>query len=249
MNYKKMMFDLFKKGQEIYEEYAAVDYRKEFEEFKADKILYEKRSIREFAMLGRYEFFFPLYDERYRHKNHDLTMTPPEDSDYFAYYFKDGELRYVSLMMKNDVPPDFLIKVMGNIQIVLYLSSDDPGKRIYAIRVREEGDGKIFYTKIYGWKSIDHEVEYTIDYQDGREDVFSMTTTSMHRDRYVYSEEEKWYVLKKSDCSYYQLTNATKWLRQYLAKELGKEIPEDPSENHIVTIDDWKRDITYPVED
>ncbi len=26
MNYKKMMFDLFQKGQKIYEEYAAVDY-------------------------------------------------------------------------------------------------------------------------------------------------------------------------------------------------------------------------------
>ncbi len=35
MAYKQMMFDLFQKGQKIYEEYAAIDYMKEFEEFNA----------------------------------------------------------------------------------------------------------------------------------------------------------------------------------------------------------------------
>ncbi len=205
MAYKQMMFDLFHKGQKIYEEYASIDYMKEFKEFEADKILYEKKSNREFAMLGRYEFFFPLYDERYRHQNHALTMTPPEDSDSFAYYFKEYELRYVSLMMKNNVPPDFLVKVTRNTAVVLYFSSSNPEKRIYAIQTREEADGKIFYTKIYGWKSGDHEVEYTIDYQDGRQDVFTLSSSIMYRNRYVYSEEEKWYVLKKIDCKYHRM--------------------------------------------
>ncbi len=175
-------------------------------------------------------------------------MTPPENSGYFAYYFKEGELRYVSLMMKNNVPPDFLVKVTGNTEVVLYLSSSDPEKRIYAIQTREETDGKIFYTKIYGWKSGGHEVEYTIDYQDGRQDVFSMSSHGMHRNRYIYSGEEKCYVFKKSDCEYFQRTDVPKLLREYLAKELDMEIPLDSFENHIVTIDDWKNESALDAE-
>ncbi len=238
MNYKKMMFDLFQKGQKIYEEYALIDYMKEFEEFKADKILYEKRSNREFAMLGRYEFFFPLYDKRYRHQNHALTMTPPEDSDYFAYYFKDGELRYVLLMKKKDVPSDFYVKVIGNTEVVLYRSSD-PEKKIFAIRIREDGDGKVFYTKIYGWHAGSHEVEYTIDYQDGRQDVFTLSSSIMYRNRYVYSEDEKWYVLKKIDCKYHRMWDFDGLVESVLNPDSEETDAEKDSKKVAITIDDF----------
>ncbi len=163
MQQKDFMFALYRKGQQIFDECSGADYVNEFKEFKPDLILYEKKSSSDLSLLGSFQLFDELRDARYMHRNHPITTTPPKGCDYFVYYFKDNELKYVSIMQERGIPYGDVVKFDGHVQILFDYTTPNRENRIVQIMTVEEKNGEIHAMKIDGFYTNGHNVQYTIE--------------------------------------------------------------------------------------
>ncbi len=202
MQQKDFMFDLYRKGQKLFDDCSRVDYAKEFNEFKPDLLLYEKKSSSDLSMLGSFQLFDELRDARYMHRNNPITTTPPKGCNYFVYHFKDNELKYVSIMQERGIASGNAVKFDGNIQILFDCSTSEPKNRIGQIMSVEVKDEKIYAMKIDGFYLNGHNVEYTIEYKNGIKYVYTLWSYIMYRKKHVYSEKEKCYLFEKSSYCY-----------------------------------------------
>ncbi len=203
MAYKQMMFDLFHKGQKIYADQVGFDYVKEFHDFKPDFILYEKKSPFDYTLLGGFEIYDSNGNARYKHRHYPITSLPPKECEYFIYYFKNNELKYVSRRDKRGNPFSDFVKLDGNMQIHIHnCHSIAIEKQILDIRTLEEKNGTFYHMKISGYDTNGHDVEYTIDSKHGMKYVYAMVSYKMYCDKLVYSEKQKCYLYKETDCSY-----------------------------------------------
>lgn len=75
--FRKFMMELFKKGDDLYEKYGHKDYKAEFDQFKPDKIFYEKWNCKDSPWLGRYEFYNLRGRYRYRNRPYKLLTKRP----------------------------------------------------------------------------------------------------------------------------------------------------------------------------
>lgn len=203
MQQKDFMFDLYRKGQKIFDDCSRVDYVKEFKEFKPDFLLYEKKSPFDYTLLGGFEIYDSRGDARYRHRNYPITSVPPINCGYFTYYFKDNELKYVSRKDKSGKSFGDFVKIDGNMQIhVSNCMATQLDRKILDIVILEEKEGIFYHMEISGIDINGHNVEYTIDSKNGMKYVYILHSYEMGRKKLVYSEKEKCYLEEHTDCHY-----------------------------------------------
>ncbi len=202
MQQKDFMFDLYRKGQQIFDECSGADYVNEFKEFKPNLILYEKKSSSDLSLLGSFQFFDELRDARSMHRNHPITTIPPKGCDSFVYYSKDNELKYVSIMQERGIPYGDVVKFDGHVQILFDYTTPNRENRIVQIMTVEEKNGEIHAMKIDGFYTNGQNVQYKIEYKNDTKYVYTLWSYIMYRKKHTYSKEERCSLFEESSYGY-----------------------------------------------